>query len=246
MTCADDDLTEDALLGGRVRLMQPRRGYRAATDPVLLAAAVAAQPGQAVLDIGCGAGAVAACLSARVPGLVLHGLEVQADYAALARRNLPQMEVWEGDLISPPAELKGIAFDWVITNPPFFDEADARSPDPGRDTARRETVSAQDWVAASLRRVRSGGRIAIIHLVERLPEVIVGLSGAGDIAILPLQPRAMKPAKRMIVTARKGARGPLRLLPPLILHDGPAHVADGDDFSDAAQAILRDGAALPT
>lgn len=246
MSFAEDDLSQDDFLGGRVRLIQPRRGYRAATDPVFLAAAVAARPGQIVLDIGCGAGAAAACLAARIPGVVLHGLELQPDYAALARRNLPLMEVWEGDLFAPPPALASISFDWVLTNPPFFNEADAASPDQGRDKARREMAPAQDWVAASLRRVRSGGRIAIVHLVERLPEVIAGLSGAGDIAILPLQPRTARQAKRMIVTARKGARGPLRILPPMILHDGPEHVADGEDFSTAAQKILRNGEPLPT
>ena len=107
MSFADEDLTEDAFLDGRARLLQPRKGYRAATDPVFLAAAVAARPGDWVLDIGCGAGAAAACLAARVPGLKLHGLELQPPYAALARRNLPEATVWEGDLFAPPDELNG-------------------------------------------------------------------------------------------------------------------------------------------
>ena len=125
MSFAEDALTEDALLGGRVRLRQPAKGYRAATDPVLLAAAVGARTGETVLDAGCGAGAAALCLAARVPGLALHGLELQADYAALARINAPQLTVWEGDLLAPPAVLRSIAFDWVISNPPYFDAADA-------------------------------------------------------------------------------------------------------------------------
>ncbi|MFV0475862.1 MAG: methyltransferase domain-containing protein, partial [Pikeienuella sp.] len=102
-------LSEDAILGGRVRLLQPRAGYRAATDPVLLAAAAQARPGARVLDAGCGAGAALFCLAARVPGIEAHGLELQPAYAALARRNAALngagAEIWEGDLFAPPAAL---------------------------------------------------------------------------------------------------------------------------------------------
>ena len=244
MSFADDALTDDAVLGGRVRLRQPAKGYRAATDPVLLAAAVAAEAGEAVLDAGCGAGAAALCLAARTPGLRLHGLEMQADYAALARLNAPEMTVWEGDLFAPPAGVKAIGFDWVISNPPFFDAAGAGSPDPGRDAARREAAPTADWVAACLRRARSGGRVALIHRAEKLGEALAGLAGAGDIAVLPLAARAGRSAKRVIVTARKGAKGPLRLLPPFILHAGARHERDGDDFTAEAVAVLRDAAPL--
>lgn len=244
MSFAPDDLTSDALLGGQVHLLQPQNGYRAATDAVLLAAIIDAQMGQRVLDVGCGAGAVSACLNARISGLSLHGLEVQPDYAALARQNVPDMTVWDGDLFDLPDGIKDISFDWVMTNPPFFSEADAASPDIGRDTARRQIASARDWAEASLRRVRSGGRIAIIQRTENLPELLAGLNGAGDIAVLPLQSRPGRDAKRLLVTARKGARGIFRVMSPLILHEGDRHGENGDDFSLIAQNILRKGHAL--
>lgn len=239
----DADLTEDAFLDGRVRLRQPRKGYRAATDPVLLAAAVAARPGDRVLDVGCGVGAASMCLCARHT-VEAHGLETQAPYAALARINAPDLTVWDGDLFAPPAALSRIGFDWVMSNPPYYEPSGAASPDAGRDLARREATGADAWVAACLRRVRSGGRIAVIHLADRLPDILTGLTGAGDIAVLPLQARAGRPAKRVIVTARKGARGPFRLAPPLIIHDGPSHMADRNDFTGAAQSVLRDGEPL--
>ena len=112
------------MLGGKVRLLQPKEGYRAGTDPVVLAAAVAAQPGQSVLELGCGAGPGLCCLGARVPGLRLRGLELQPGYAALARRNLAhnglEGEIWTGNLSDPPPDLKAQNFDHVFANTKFY------------------------------------------------------------------------------------------------------------------------------
>ena len=106
----DPDLTRDAFLDGRVQAWQPRAGYRAATDPVLLAAAVPARAGQSVLELGCGVGVASLCLAARVPGLEMTGVEVQAEYAALARRNAAEngaaLQVVEADLEALPTDLR--------------------------------------------------------------------------------------------------------------------------------------------
>ncbi|TVQ54073.1 MAG: methyltransferase domain-containing protein [Rhodobacteraceae bacterium] len=243
-------MSRDALLGGRVLLHQPLEGYRAATDPVLLAAACPARPGDKVLDLGCGAGAAALCLASRVAGLDLHGLEAQPAYAALARRNAADngaaLTVHDGDVDAPPAALRARVFDHAIMNPPYFAEVDAPSPDPARDVARRERTGGVGlWVAVGLRRLRQGGWLTLIHRVERLPDILAAAEGkAGGVAVLPLAPRAGRAATRMIVKMRKDSRAPFRLAPPLVLHAGPTHIRDGDDFSPEAAAVLRDGAAL--
>jgi tRNA1(Val) A37 N6-methylase TrmN6 len=243
-------VTEDALLGGRVRLRQPARGYRAATDPVLLAAACGAKPGDLAIDLGCGVGAAALCLAARVPGLTLHGLELQSDYATLARENAAlnaaPLTVHEGDVNRPPDAFRALSADWAIMNPPFFDADAMPSSVSGRDTARREGEGGVAvWIDCALRRLRQGGRLAVIHRVEALPRILAALSDrAGDIAVLPLIPREGRPAGRVIVTARKDSGAPFRLCAPLVMHAGVAHLADGDDFSPQAVAVLRDAAPL--
>ena len=248
MTFAQADLTLDLLLGGRLALWQPRRGYRAATDPILLAAAVPARPGEAVLELGCGAGAALLALGLRVPDLTLAGIERQAAYAELARRNAAAnglaASIAVADVTRPPPDLRR-PFDRVLMNPPWFDTADSPAPDPGRDAARREATPLADWLIAGLARLRPGGTLTVIHRAERLPALLAQLAGsAGDIALRPLAPRADRPAGRVLLSARKGARGPFRLLAPLVLHEGPAHPGDRDHFTAAADAILRDAAPL--
>lgn len=245
------DLTEDHILGGRVRLLQPRLGYRAATDPVLLAAAVPARASESVLDLGCGVGAASLCLAARAPGVRLHGLEIQADYAALARENADRngvaFTVHEGDAARPPAGLRSLTFDHVMLNPPYYARGAAiASPVASRDLANREgDLDVGGWIHAGLRRLRPGGRLTVIQRAERAPEILAALLGkAGDARLLPLQPREGRAAKRVLIGARKGAKGPFRLLAPLILHAGATHERDEDDATDVARAVLKHGAAI--
>lgn len=243
-------LSEDGFLGGRLRIRQPVRGYRAATDPVFLAAFCPARPGERVLELGCGAGVASLCLGARVGGLDAHGIEVQPGYAALARANAAAngigLWVHEGDLRRPPAAPRSLSFDQVIANPPFYEGGAATAPaDPGRRVAHVEEAGLADWIAAGLRRLRPGGWLTMIHRAERLGEILAALEGrAGSTLVLPVAPRPERLAGRVLLRARKGARGPLRLAPPLVVHAGESHGGDAGAYAPLAERILRDGAAL--
>ena len=245
---ADDGLTQDAFLNGRVLVRQPRNGYRAATDPVFLAASVPARAGQSVLELGCGAGVASLCLAARVQGLQLTGVEVQAPYAALARRNALEngidLTVWDADLTALPPLLRNQRFDHVIANPPYYAADGPSAHDAGRDRALREETPLAAWVDVALRRVRDGGHVSFIQLTERLPELLSGFMTRASVSVLPLAARAKRPARRVIVQARKGGRAPFVLLPPLVIHQGDAHPGDGDHFTDAVRALMRDARAL--
>jgi tRNA1Val (adenine37-N6)-methyltransferase len=248
MSFPPEALTRDAFLDGRVSLLQPRRGYRAAVDPVFLAAFVPARSGERVLELGCGAGAAALCLAARVPGLELHGLEVQPDYAALARANAAAagaaMAVHEGDLAAMPAALRGLSFDQVLANPPFH-AGGAPSPDPGRARAHAEATPLALWIDAGLRRLRTGGVLTLIHPPGRLGAILAALEGrAGAAEVLPLAPREGRPAVRVLLRARKGARGPLVLHHPFTLHEAKAHNRGSDPYTAPARGVLRDMHAL--
>lgn len=242
------DLSDDGFLDGRLRVAQPRRGFRSGADAVMLAAACPAVPGQAVLELGCGAGVASLCLGWRVPGLHLVGLEAQADYAGLARRNAlangMTMQVLTGDVARAPDRLRTMVFDHVIANPPYFLGGTA-APDGGRALARREDAPLAAWIDAGLRRLRPSGMVTLIQRADRLDAVLAALAGrAGSVAILPVAGRAGRAAGRVIVQAQKGARGPLRLLAPFVMHREPAHTGDREDLTDAASAVLREGSPL--
>lgn len=246
-----DALTQDTILGGRVRILQPRDGSRAGIDAVLLAASVPAEPGDAVLELGCGVGSASLCLAARVPGLSLVGIEIQEEYAELAKRNAAQADVgltvMQGDVAALPEAVRQRQFDQVLANPPYyFPEAREAAQNSGRDYALAERTPLAEWVRAATRRLVPGGTLTMIQSAERLPDLVTALVEFqfGAIEALPLLPRAERPARFVILRGRKGRKTPFRLHAPVCLHDGAAHVSDADGYSARINKILRDAAPL--
>lgn len=245
-----NDLTHDAFLGGRLTLAQPAKGYRAGVDPVLLAAAIPAEPGDNVLELGCGTGAALLCLGARVTGLDLAGVEMQPDYAALAeenaRTNSIAARIVTADLRDLPADLRNTSFQHVIANPPYFDRSHGTgSTEPGRDTAFGGDTPLGDWIEAATRRLAPKGTLTIIQRIERLPDLLRAMDHRlGSIVARPIAGRAGRDPDRVLLSARKGGRAPFRLTTPLILHMGNRHERDEEDYTPEIRAVLRDGAAL--
>jgi tRNA1(Val) A37 N6-methylase TrmN6 len=248
-----DQPTDDAFLGGALQVLQPKSGYRAGLDAVMLAAAVPAAGTMRVLDVGAGVGTAGLCLARRAENAEVTLLEREPTLAHLAAENIQRnglgvrVRVVQGEVGLSAAGLQALSlapesFDQLMANPPFHaSEAGTVAPDvlKARAHAMPETELAR-WVRFLARMAAPGGSVTIIHKADALAGLLSLLEGRfGALKVLPLQPRTGAPAHRVIVQGIKGSRAPLVLLPGFVLH------GTGDAFTPAAQAILRAGAALP-
>src|SRR3569833_2351262 len=169
-----DEASEDRLLGGRVRLLQPAKGYRAGMDAALLAAACDARTGERMLDVGCGPGAVLLQAAVRRPDARFWGLERDPEAADLARQAAElngisgRVEILAGDVAAGFAALKLRPFDAVLSNPPFFDDAAAiRGPHPARRGAYLADAGLAAWIGFLAAAAREGGSLTQLHRAAR-------------------------------------------------------------------------------
>jgi tRNA1(Val) A37 N6-methylase TrmN6 len=231
MTDPGLDLTEDAFLGGQLRLRQLKSGHRAGHDAVLLAAATPARAGDRVADLGAGVGVAGLAVARRVAGIELVLVEVDATLAGLARTNAASNAI-AAEIIVLDVEADAAAFaaaglipdsvDAVLTNPPFNDPARHRiSPDRARGIAHVATATTlSNWVHAARRILKPKGTLTLIWRADRIAEVLAVLDhGFGSLEILPVHGDARGPANRILVRAVKGGRAPTRIHPALMLND---------------------------
>lgn len=239
----------DSFLGGMVTLVQPRKGHRAGLDAALLQALVPAGAGGSVLDLGTGVGTAAFSVAARVPGVSVVGVERDAELVACGREALARPEnasfaarvrLVEGDA-TDPALLRGQSFDFVLTNPPFNPERrGTASPDPRRREAHVAPESLfRSWTGRAADLLRTAGTFGLVYRAALLAEALDALSPRfGQVRILPVHPSAEAAASRVLISAKKGSRAPLELLPSFVLHQ-----PDGT-WTERADAILRGRAEL--
>jgi len=250
-SAVSDDLTYDDFLGGRLRIWQPRVGYRAGVDPVILAASTPVKSGDTVLELGCGVGVASLCIAARIQNVELTGVEMQPAYAALARRNgsdnSADFNVITADLRALPTELRQQRFNHVIMNPPYFDRSMGTSAqDEGRDIAFGGDTPLNDWITTGAKRVGPRGYLTLIQHMTRLPEVLDALSGKlGAIIVRPVMGRTGRAAEHFLLQARQEGRAAFRMAPPLIMHAGDAHQGDQVGYTQQVSDALRNGAELP-
>jgi tRNA1(Val) A37 N6-methylase TrmN6 len=228
------EFTEDAFLGGQLRLRQPKSGHRVGHDAMLLAAATAARPGDRVVDLGAGVGAAGLAVAKRAAGIKLVLVEIDAALADLARGNAAAnaipAEVVVLDVTSAADSFAaaGLALDSadvVLMNPPFNDSARHRaSPDRGREAAHVASPSTLDgWIHAARRILKSGGALTMIWRADGLAEVLAALDrGFGSLAILPVHGDVKAPAIRVLIRAIKGGKAPMQIHASLMLNNESA------------------------
>ncbi len=235
--------TDGFLLDGRVSYAQPIDGYRTGIEPVLLAASVAAQAGQRVLEAGVGAGAGLLCLSARVPGITGVGVEIDSDMARLARRNIEAnhragLTIVTDDIGAFDGDA---SFDHAFSNPPWHGPAATPSSTLRRAQAKQVGhLPLEGWIDSLRAALRPGGSLTLMVPAAQTARAMAGLraAGFGRLTLAPLWPKPGREAKLLLVQGLAGRKDPDHIVSGLILHD-----ADGGLSADA-QRLLRGGAAM--
>ena len=241
--------TRDAFLGGAVQVRQPRRGYRAGLDAVLLAAAVptpADDQNLHVLDVGAGVGTVGLCAAVRLPTIDVTLVEQSDELCALAERNIddnalaPRARVICQDVVAPAKQahrqLVDNSFDVVVSNPPFYDvSSHRRSPSPLKANSHSMPEDGLDrWLRYMARKTRPGGTAIIVHRADQLPELVAAMTSRfGALVLQPLHPRVGEPASRVMLRGTKGSRAPMRISPGIFLH------GDDNRFTDDIDRVLK-------
>jgi tRNA1(Val) A37 N6-methylase TrmN6 len=249
MAVAADPTSDDALLGGKLVLRQPVTGHRFGHDAVLLAAATPARRGEEAIELGAGVGAAGLALARRVEGLAVTLVEIEPSLAALARENAARNELAARvravclDVAAKPAQFAAAGLsencaDHVLMNPPF-NPPHQSSPDRARRLARNTSSDTlAQWIDTAARLLRPQGALTLVWRADGLTAVLAALTRFGAIAVTPVYPKPAAAAIRVLISATRNSRAPLTLLPGLVL-------ADSDNKpTAAAEAILRDGAAL--
>jgi len=227
----DIAVTDDTFLGETLSILQPRKGYRAGIDAVLLASTVAAYAEQEinVLDLGAGVGVVGLAIAARLPRARVVLLEKQSRLVALAQRNVDRnaladrVSVESRDIVNDGSQgVPAITFDHAVANPPFYDPSAVRVP-PDDIKAKAHVMPAdalENWFRLMAHALKPGGNMTVIHRVEALPELLQHAVGRfGALEIQPVQAFAGQAGNRIMLRGTKGSRKPLRILPSLIIHD---------------------------
>ena len=238
----DENTTVDDFLGGLIKLRQPKIGYRATSDAVMVAAAVPAKEGETILDVGCASGIVGLCIGARVPNLSITGVEIQSELAELACQNAAlngqNLTVIKADISKKVPELHGVQFNHVVTNPPFYTETPARQSQQV-EMAYKQVVPLKKWIDFCLRHLRAKGTFTIIHRAESVPEILSLLNGRlGGIRLIPIWPKQGVNPKRVIIQGIMNSKKPFEIHTGFVMHH------HDDTRTDEAERIMRAGVSL--
>jgi tRNA1Val (adenine37-N6)-methyltransferase len=244
MGTTESSETCDAILGGRIRVIQPRRGYRFSVDSILLARFVSVHSHDRVLELGAGTGVISLAIAALRHPREIIALEIQPELVAMIRRNgdlnrIDSIQAIATDLRKiNHANVQRESFDLVVANPPFrASKAGRVSPQEPRRIARSESsATLKDFVAAASRSARRGGRVAFVFAADRSAELISVLREhhLEPKRIRFVHPYSSAPASTILIEGRKNGGIEVAIEPPLILFDAPGA------YSQQAREILGD------
>ncbi|GFO70149.1 SAM-dependent methyltransferase [Geomonas limicola] len=223
----EESETLDELTGYRLRLIQPRHGYRFSVDPLLLADFAGVRPGDRAADLGTGCGVIPLLLARLEESCTVTAIEFQPVMADIAQRNVAlngleeRVEIVSEDVVSLKSRFPVDSFDLVVSNPPYRRPGTGKvSPRAGRDDARHETTATlADFLAAAKYLVKPSGRICFVYHTSRLPELMeqAARQKLGILRLRMVHGSVSAQARMFLVELVKGRTGELKVEAPLLV-----------------------------
>ena len=243
-----NEFTKDSFLGGGIRIWQPKKGYRAGIDPILLAASVNVSAGQKVLDLGCGVGTASFAIGYRVKNVELYGIEIQKVFADLAdlnsKENGIEFQVECADISKLSSNITSKNFDHVIANPPYFDrKSSVRGINISKEKSFGDTRPISEWLKVAAKRAKPKGFVHFIVRSDRLMEIFTNMPNSlGSLVITPVISRKNENAKLTILHAKKNGRAGFIISSPIVLHPQKSDIRE--KYIPEVDKVLRNGASL--
>lgn len=219
---------------------------RLTTDTVLLADFAQVSGMKRGADLGCASGALMLLLLWREPQLSMTGLEISQNASVLARENMllngldGRSDLVCGDFRLTVRDLAAGGYDFVISNPPYFEPGrGVLAPENSRAAARAElSCSLEDVCSAAARLCRSGGKVFFSYRTDGLNRLMAEMTKAR------LEPKRLrfvhyrqeKEASLILVEGRKDGNPGLKVDAPLILSS-----ADGQETDEYRRIYHRGG-----
>ena len=242
------EITKDSFLGGGIKIWQPKKGYRAGIDPILLAASVNVSAGQKVLDLGCGVGTASFAIGYRVKNVELYGIEIQKVFADLAdlnsKENGIEFQVECNNISNLSSNITSKNFDHVIANPPYFDrKSSVRGINVSKEKSFGDTRPISEWLKVAAKRAKPKGFVHFIVRSDRLMEIFTNMPNSlGSLVITPVISRKNENAKLTILHAKKNGRAGFIISSPIVLH--PLESDSREKYVPEVEKVFRNGASL--
>ena len=215
------ELTEDTILNGKIKLFQPKDGYRVALDPIILASFISPMPYRKILDVGCGVGTISLILKMKESAAEITAIDMDKEMCRICAQNSAVNELAMNILnvgIEDKTLPKELLFDHVVTNPPFFRKKSSHFSE-SKKLANFETISLVEWISLCINKLKNSGTFSIIHRASRLEEILSTLKNrAGAVKVVPIFSKSNKEANRVVVQAKKSSKSEMKMLPGIVVH----------------------------
>lgn len=231
-----EECRPDRLGLGRLLIYQDEKIFKFTIDPILVAGFLRARQEERILDLGTGGGVIPLWLAGYRDYMDITGLEIQPEIADLARQNARlndlegRIKIITGDIRDLPVEMQGNQFPWIVSNPPYWSAATARlTGNPALDQAKFELTCTIDDVAKAARSLAKGnGRLVMVHLPERLPDILGAFRQYGfePKRLQMVHAKPGEPPNRILIEGQRNGKPHLHVLPPLYVRDEHGEFTD--------------------